>query len=454
MKIRAALLLVPVLLALFAGAALAKPVPAKLDPHFGSGGGTIVNTPPLEGRLLVPGAHLAVAPSNKSYVQFGPSVFGFGANGKPDSGFGAGGKVTVAPKTGKLVEVTGDAVDSQGRVLVAGTFEPVPGLKEKTTSGLPAPTLELVPVVEAFVLRYLPNGSLDPTFGSGGEVDTTFGAPRPLGTATQPAEYERPAVHATQIAVDAADRPVIAAKFVQRVEGCFYKNAVDQAFVTRLNSNGTLDTGFGSGGRAQIPSETAIALTGTPANGWATFSGPEVCEHGLNGVPTTLSALTDAGAANPILDPARPTPSAAEGVLAVDPRGRILLTEVDEGGTVPARVVRLRANGDLDQSFGHGGAVGLKSLGAGAVQAVGVDHRGRIVVGFGSSAFEITRLSSKGKIETKFGNEGVLRSKFSVPTALQAIAFDSKGRIVAAGWGLGPDESRKWIGIARFVPGS
>jgi uncharacterized delta-60 repeat protein len=308
-------------------------------------------------------------------------------------------------------------------------------------------------VVEAFVISYLPNGSLDPTFGSGGEVDTTFGAPNAVGTEKLPAEYERPAVQATQIAVDSADRPVIAAKYIQRVEGCFYKNAVDQAFVTRLNSNGTPDPSFGSEGRALIAGETSIALAGAPAGGWATFSGPEVCEHGLNGTPTTLSVLTEAGASLSTLDPGRPPLRASENVLAVDPQGRILFTERDEVEPVPARVVRLLANGDLDPSFGHGGAVGLKNLGAKTVGAIGVDARGRIVVGFGTTALEITRLSSKGKIESKFGTKGVLRSKLSKATPLQALAFDSKGRILAAGRGIGPGTSR-WVGIARFLPGS
>lgn len=447
-------LLVPVLLVLCAGSAAAKS-PPKLDRHFGNNGGAIVASPRLEGLMAMTGAHLAVAPSNKSYVEYGPTVFGFGANGKPDSHFGVNGKVTGAPRTGAPVNVTGDAVDSQGRVLVTGTFEPVPGLKEKTITGEPAPTLGPVPVVEAFVLRYLPNGSLDPTFGSDGEVDTTFGAPRPLGTAKQPAEYERPAVQATQIAVDGADRPLIAAKFVERVEGCFYKNAVDQAFVTRLNSNGTLDTDFGADGRALLPSETAIALGETPTAGWVTFSGPEVCEHGLNGVPTTLSVLAEDGGTIPTLDPARPTLSAAERVLAVDPRGRILFTERDEAGAGAPRVVRLSPNGDLDTSFGRGGAVGLKDLGVGAVKVAGVDGRGRIVVGFGTTSLEIARLSSKGKIETKFGHKGVLRSKLGGPTALEAMAFDSKGRILVAGSGLDPaNEVQQWIGIARFLPGS
>lgn len=75
-------------------------------------------------------------------------------------------------------------------------------------------------MTEAFVIRYLPTGALDPSFGSGGEIVTTFGAPRPLGTKAKPGEYERPVVRATQIAVDADGRPLIAGNYSERVEGC------------------------------------------------------------------------------------------------------------------------------------------------------------------------------------------------------------------------------------------
>ena len=210
---------------------------------------------------------------------------------------------------------------------------------------------------------------------------------------------------------------MIAAKFIQRVETCFYKKAVDQAFVTRLNTNGTLDTSFGSGGRALIPSETSIALAETPTSGWATLSGREVCEHEVNGFPATLSTLTENGASSSALDPAHPLLAAAEDVLAIDPRGRILFTERGEVEPVPPRVVRLLANGDLDTSFGRGGAVGIESLGASKVGAVRVDDRGRIVVGFGQKQLKITRLSSKGKIEPKFGHHGVLQCCLKVHTA-------------------------------------
>jgi uncharacterized delta-60 repeat protein len=441
-------LLVPVLLVFLAGSALAKTAPrAKLDPHFGRGGSTVVATP-LPTRTTP--VHLAVAPSNKSYVLQGSTLVAFGANGKPDTGFGEDGRLTVSPKTGELSQVSDLAVDSQGRLLVVGTFSPVPGRDNKPSSGapegsVPGDPLYPQPVTEAFVIRYQPNGSLDPTFGSGGEVDSTFGAPRPQGAEKRAGEWEYPVVNGMQIAVDSSDRPVITAKFA----------AFDQALVTRLNTDGSLDTSFGSGGRAAIPSETSIALAPTPQGGWATLSGGEVCEHEINGFPATLSVLTDTGAPLPTLDPARPTLRAAEGVLAVDTSGRILFTERGEYEAVLPRIIRLLPNGDLDTSFGRGGAVNVKRLGVEKIGAIGLDRRGRIVVGFGKTQFKIGRISPIGALETKFGNHGSLTSNFRRASELQALAFDSKGRIVTAGTTVGVDpKTESAIGIARFLPGA
>jgi uncharacterized delta-60 repeat protein len=443
------------LAAVAAGASAATPSGARLDPHFGRGGGFTVATPKSESTVQAP-AHLAVAPSNRAYVQQGSWVVAFNADGKPDDRFGNHGRMVVTPRTGQLVEVTGVAVDSRNRVLVAGSLEPVPGLLPKPIKGEGEPTVtQPHPVREAFVMRYLPNGSLDPSFGVGGEVDTTFDVPRPLGGQSHPAEYERPSVTAVHIAVDAADRPVIAGKFVQRIEGCFYKSEVNQAIVARLNQDGSLDTSFGTGGYATIASETPIALAAAPDGAWATLSGPEVCEHGTNGMPAQLSVLAETGQGLPNLDAGRPTLRAAEEVLAVDKSGRVYWTERGEIEPVPPRVIRLLANGDLDPSFGKGGAIGLKNLGASSVGAIAVDDKGRIVAGFGSSQLEVTRLTEAGRIDKTFAKHGVVASHLASASRLQALAFDSKGRIVAAGLASGSGvKDGNGISIARFLPGS
>src|SRR3954468_10029776 len=129
MKIRTAVLLIPVLLALCAGTAVAKTAPqrAAVDQHFGTHGSTVIATaPPAEG----PPQHLrlAVAPSNKSYVLKEGWLLAFGANGKPEKNFAGKGRLQVVPGPGRMVQATGVTIDSLGRVLVTGTYEPRPGI--------------------------------------------------------------------------------------------------------------------------------------------------------------------------------------------------------------------------------------------------------------------------------------------------------------------------------------
>ncbi len=98
---------------------------------------------------------LAVRPSGEvlavGYEEVGaavsPFVEAFGTDGVPDPGFGTGGLLSVDLGANAIAEAT--TLQPDGKLLVAGRLLAKP---------------------EAFVLRLLPDGSLDPTFGSGGVV--------------------------------------------------------------------------------------------------------------------------------------------------------------------------------------------------------------------------------------------------------------------------------------------
>src|SRR6266568_3689134 len=120
MKLLKAILLVPALLVFLAGTALAMPAtqPAGIDPNFGHGGTIDVSIPK---ESIEKPVQMATAPSGKSYVLVGSTLLAFGANGRPDTGFGKNGRVRVTSAAGTAFQVTGVAVDSNGRVLVSGS---------------------------------------------------------------------------------------------------------------------------------------------------------------------------------------------------------------------------------------------------------------------------------------------------------------------------------------------
>ncbi|HEX4308024.1 MAG TPA: hypothetical protein VHZ54_18455, partial [Solirubrobacterales bacterium] len=286
------------------GAKKEKPTVARLDPSFGTGGTTTVATPkPFneEGREIDPSTHTAVAPSDKSYVLQGQTVVGFGADGKPDQKFGTHGRVTVKPGPGLVISVNGIAVDSRGRVLVAGTYEPTPGFKNPIAKGTDEPLyFGNSAATEAFVTRYLPTGRPDPTFGSGGTAITALGVPVPNNQpeAEKPAtaEYERPIVTITAVGVDSGDRPVLAGAYVYAEKTCIHKQEFTRSIVARLTASGGIDTSFGNGGFSVIPGEKAFALARGPHGEWAAFGQRERgCYNDLSPFYSDLAVVSEAG---------------------------------------------------------------------------------------------------------------------------------------------------------------
>ena len=89
--------------------------------------------------------------------------------------FGDGGVVTVPRPPGAVFVLAGVAVDSYGRVVLAGLTRPLP------TNSTPDPLLS-----SAAVMRFNADGTPDPSFGSGGMVITNFGlgAPKAAGGPT------------------------------------------------------------------------------------------------------------------------------------------------------------------------------------------------------------------------------------------------------------------------------
>src|ERR1700712_2822725 len=102
MKLLKTILLVPVLLVLCVGTAVGKPAAAQhaagtLAPSFGTGGRTPVAVPKSEAREPV---RMAQAAGGKSYVLDNGLLLAFGADGRPDQGFGKNGRVRVTTATG------------------------------------------------------------------------------------------------------------------------------------------------------------------------------------------------------------------------------------------------------------------------------------------------------------------------------------------------------------------
>lgn len=435
MKLRTALLLIPVLLAFCVGTAVAKPPPrqTRLDPSYGRKG--VAKTATTE--LTV--ARLAVTPEGRSYVLQGMTVLAFAPNGRPAPDFGTKGRVTLTPagSEGSAVDI---AVDSKGRIVVVGRV----GSREMRTQ-------------ESFVIRLLPNGDRDPQFGSDGEVDTRFGIP--VGESGRGSNWAQLSFGATTVAVDSQDRPIIGGQTAGPPQECYFGgNSRPVPFVARLTTSGAADASFfGAGAGYALGTQGTIeAMALAPVGELVLLTNLSVmCQEHENRMTVETGRLTETGLPSPALDPARPI-FQMEPELAVDQHGRSIVIQTEEFSEQPGVVVRLLASGDVDRRFGFDGGLPL----AGRLEfprALAVDDEGRPIIASGSASVELLRLRTDGKIDQSFGPRGVINGggAGNYSGSVEDMELDARGRIyVLSAVKSTTLKTGCGIQVARFVPGS
>lgn len=143
---------------------------------------------------------------------------------------------------------------------------------------------------------------------------------------------------------------------------------------------------------------------------------------------------------------------AALRTVAVDSKGRIVLAGyVVSGGAGRLALVRYLPNGRLDHSFGNGGKV-IRAFGSFSDGSIAVDSKNRIVAGASDPAhhFELMRFRAGGKLDKSFGSDGMVTS--SVMGTATTVMVDHHGRIVAAGRAFNPTTNVVAFALARFHP--
>jgi uncharacterized delta-60 repeat protein len=281
-----------------------------LDPSFGSGGIVTTHCPnqgcsaaamalQADGKIVVAGTDY-VDFSNQESSNTDFAIMRYGADGKPDAGFGNHGLV-MADFDGFNDGAQSVLVQPDGRIVAFGS----------ATSQITGTDFAAV--------RYLANGTLDASFGTGGKARADFGTSgmdQALSAVLQP------------------DGRIVAGGFAQAANG------FQQDFaLARFNADGSLDPTFNGSGTRRID-----------------FGG---CCQGVTKV-------------------------------LLQPDGKIVAagfpnTESSDADFV---LVRLTAQGEMDRSFGHAGKV-RTSFGDlnGAANGAALQADGKIVaVGFQATA--------------------------------------------------------------------
>jgi uncharacterized delta-60 repeat protein len=330
--------------------------------------------------------------------------------GDLDPGFGTGGRV-VTDVSGDLDDARAVAVQPSGRIVAAGfAFGPT-GLHDFALT------------------RYRPNGTLDPTFGTGGKVILDFAG---LGSGDE----------IRALAVRPGGRIVAAGTAVG--EGF----ASDFA-LARFRFDGTLDPGFGTGGKVTTDfggSSDQINGLAVQADGKLVAAGSVItAEGGENfGVARyhpdgTLDAGFGTGG--------KVVTAVAEGdafdraqAVALQGDGKIVAAGLAAAGPdVVFALVRYHPDGTLDAGFGTGGKVTTQFDGFfNQANAVVVQAGGRIVAAGGlttgaADAMAFAAYRPNGSLDPGFGAGGKVTVEFAGTGGAAALVALAGGRLAAAG---------------------
>jgi uncharacterized delta-60 repeat protein len=282
------------------------------------------------------------------------------APGELDPTFGSGGKVITPVSSLADGAALAVAVQSDGKIVAVGPSN------SGTTS---APNYDFA------LVRYNTDGSLDSSFGTGGKVATDLGG-----------------IH--EVAWGVALQPD--GKIVVAGESGSSTTIKDFA-LARYNTNGTLDSSFGTGGK----------------------------------VITPVSSLADGA-----------------GAVAIQSDGKIVAAGYSNSGTASAvnrdfTLLRYNANGTLDNSFGVGGKV-ITDFGSSIddqANAMAIQSDGKIIAvgyyGLASSAgadYALARYNVDGSLDTSFGTGGkVVTPVGNTYDEALAVAIQADGKFVVAG---------------------
>jgi uncharacterized delta-60 repeat protein len=377
----------------------------QLDIYFGIDGIAHVNLggdDSLTG-MAIDGADRIVMTGSAGTGQF--ETIRVTADGVLDASFGGDGQVSTGfPVNSSSAAV---AIQDDGQILVVGS-----------TSQSCSETWNRYALA-----RYNPDGSLDPSFGSGGTQTTNWGS---VGSALYDIGFQ-------------SDGKIV-------VSGTRYAGAcspgISHSTVTRYSAYGVLDTSFGSGGetRRDIPHgphhdhnravviapDDSIFTTASEAyHSWAGVQryGPDGNFLGEVFLSTEYGAGID-----------------------IDSSDRIV------AGTT-LQTVRMFLDGSLDPAFGGDGyADPSPAPFPGSTGGIVVDASDRVlVVSHSATAFRVARYLPDGTLDPAFGSGGVAvidpgYSDFRAVT----VDLQSDGKIIVGGVSDGLGE--RDFAVARICP--
>jgi uncharacterized delta-60 repeat protein len=353
-----------------------------------------------DGKLLVAAT---VSTGNQDVI----GIVRFTSGGSLDGTFGNAGQVMTFFKSASP-SPQGLAIQADGRIVVCGRIR---GTGKNAT-------------YDTLLVRYLPNGSLDATFGDGGSVTIDLS-----GTKIDDG--------ANDVAVQSDGKIVAAADYGGRL------------VVARFLPNGSLDASFGTEGKVTPPignlvgnarsivalpnGKVLVAACGSvgasPRTAVVKLLSTGALDSSFgNGGIVQRSFSADAMGSNS-------APMDSLGGMFVQPTDEKIFVYGDNGGFA-VWVARLNSNGTYDTAFGSRGSVTCPSTfsAAGGRTGAALQKDGKIVLAGSATDFPgapgALRLNENGTLDSTFGVDGLAIS-LSAPAPLGlGVAVQPNGRIV------------------------
>ncbi|MCJ7509854.1 MAG: peptidoglycan DD-metalloendopeptidase family protein [Dehalococcoidia bacterium] len=416
------------LAALIASGGPSEAAPGDLDTTF-DGDGIVTtdisgNTDIAEALVLQPDGKI-VAAGECAVYPFAFCLARYNANGSLDAGFDGDGMVTTLYAGDVHAKAYAVAIQGDGKIVVAGTCG-------------------VGPTWNFCLARYLPDGSLDTTFGWRGYFDTHIGADDS---------------YVYGVAVQGDGKIVAAGWCFTRFGGSEYRSGFCLA---RYNSDGSLDGSFGVDGKVTtelgtgssagydmaIQPDGKIVVAGSCNVGATTqfclarynSDGGLDADFGGGGyVATQVSAASDTAHA-----------------VAMQPDGKIVAGGycwiVGTTWDYDLCLARYNPDGTLDASFDGDGKV-TTTIGTVTDRPdLALQPNGKIVTAgtcvSGTHKFCLVRYNSDGSLDAAFGDGGKVETAVgSEDSYAYGVAVQGDGRIVAAGYCTNPTD----FCLARYL---
>jgi len=351
-----------------------------------------------DGKIVVAGV------SNGAGQQVGNfAVARYTASGGLDTTFGGTGLVLTDVTKFKEDQANAVAIQSDGKIIAAGFTTKKQGSQNNQ---------------EWALVRYNTNGTLDSSFGSGGKVITNMGAAGEL-------------IH--EIVIQSNGKIVAVGQSANR------------AALARYNSNGTLDTSFGSGGKVftsfyatnsttpgiVLQTDGRIVMAATlPAS-----AGSESGDWAVTRFNTNGSTDTTFGSGGTVVTPGL---GHVEGV-ALQADGQIVVIGTNAGDGFMSGAARYSSNGVLDTTFGTNGVVLTRVPGASLTMArdVSIQADGKILLtGYADLSLRqifAFRYTTAGTLDTSFDADGIVTTAIGSASSGHGIVVQPDGNIVVSG---------------------